>query len=132
MNSRVFGRLGVAWLAVLPAACSLAPHYEVPTTAEVAAWKEAGDWQPGVYDVAVTTDAGTLRCHVTMSAPGPFNPPARCATERELSFECVRPEGPNDVPLGVGEVPLILELGRRWHRKEGARGGQSNKRCPDC
>ncbi len=39
-------QLGLAVIAVLPAACSLAPKYEVPATAEVAGWKESGDWMP--------------------------------------------------------------------------------------
>jgi outer membrane protein, multidrug efflux system len=38
--------LGSLGLVALLSACSLAPKYEVPPTAEVATWKETGDWLP--------------------------------------------------------------------------------------
>ncbi|MBL8625976.1 MAG: hypothetical protein JNK64_31970 [Myxococcales bacterium] len=58
---------------------------------------KAGDWTYGAYDLTVATDLGTLRCHVTRAAPPPQVRPARCAHERELSYECA---GPPDLAMG--------------------------------
>lgn len=46
MISRLALRTGMALLAAVTAACSLAPKYEVPQTAAVDTYKEAGDWLP--------------------------------------------------------------------------------------
>ncbi len=48
MSSTPASRMALVLVAALPAACSLAPEYEAPATAQVAAWKEAGEWQPAV------------------------------------------------------------------------------------
>ena len=71
---------------------------------------KAGAWLPGVYDLVVEIDAGILVCHFAMAAPGPFHPPARCGHERELSVDCVPPEGPNLGPIMITGAPTSVRI----------------------
>lgn len=71
---------------------------------------KAGDWTYGAYDLTVTTDLGTLRCHVTRAAPPPQVRPARCAHERELSYECAGPPDPAMGPIMISGAPQSVRV----------------------
>lgn len=70
----------------------------------------ASAWAPGVYDVEVATDDGTLRCRHTATAPGPWTAPAHCASDRELAVDCVGPEAPFFGPIMVSGVPARVRV----------------------
>jgi outer membrane protein, multidrug efflux system len=46
VNRTRLSTMSLGWAASLLNACSLAPKYETPRTAEVSRYKEAGDWAP--------------------------------------------------------------------------------------
>lgn len=71
---------------------------------------KADDWSDGAYDLTVATDLGTLRCHVTRAAPPPRARPARCANERELSFECAGPPDPAMGPIMISGAPQSVRV----------------------
>lgn len=71
---------------------------------------KAGDWTYGAYDLTVATDLGTLRCHVTRAAPPPRARLARCAHERELSYECAGPPDPAMGPIMISGAPTSVRV----------------------
>ena len=71
---------------------------------------KAGDWTYGAYDLTVATDLGTLVCHVTRAAPPPQATPARCAHERELSYECAGPPDPAMGPIMISGAPQSVRV----------------------